>query len=131
MDASLSVKPVSAVPAAAFERPEPVSLRTTVQTELSRAQSVTAPVKSETARNDPPSPSASQQSFQASQAATSRDIVIDSRSREVILRTLDVKSGRVVRQVPDAALMRQRAYMRAMENGETLTEAAIHADREI
>jgi uncharacterized FlaG/YvyC family protein len=43
-------------------------------------------------------------------ASTERDVTIDPATREVVLRMIDSRSGEVVRQVPDQALLRIRAY---------------------
>jgi flagellar protein FlaG len=43
-----------------------------------------------------------------------RRIEIDPKTREVVYQTVDRESGEVVRQVPDQALLRLRAYARAM-----------------
>jgi uncharacterized FlaG/YvyC family protein len=49
--------------------------------------------------------------------------VLDPHSREVIFRVRDERSGRVVRQVPDEALLRLRAYQRAIAEGEAPLQA--------
>jgi hypothetical protein len=49
-----------------------------------------------------------------------RRIDIDPKTREVVYQTVDEETGEVVRQVPDEALMRLRAYAREMrEKAET------------
>ena len=49
--------------------------------------------------------------------------MLDAHSREVIYQVLDADSGRVVRQVPDEALLRLRAYVRAVAQGQRPAEA--------
>ena len=104
MDTGLTIRPTGSVAQASDVRPEP-AVRQAVQTDLAPAQSVTAGAEASAARNDSARP--------APQPTTARDIVIDAASREVIFRTVDVRSGRVVRQVPDEALLRLRQYLRA------------------
>lgn len=43
-----------------------------------------------------------------------RRIEIDPKTREVVYQTVDRQTGEVVRQVPDQALLRLRAYAREM-----------------
>lgn len=44
----------------------------------------------------------------------SRNVTIDPGTREVVLQAISKQSGEVVRQVPDQALLRIRAYAREM-----------------
>ena len=46
----------------------------------------------------------------------------------MIFRTVDVRSGRVVRQVPDEAIMRLRAYNRTLANGKSPLESDSNTD---
>ena len=41
---------------------------------------------------------------------------------------IDVRSQRVVTQIPDNALLRLRAYSRAIENGESIVAAMARTD---
>lgn len=45
-----------------------------------------------------------------------RDIIIDPATREVVFRTIDQRSGEIVQQVPDRALLRIRAYANELRN---------------
>lgn len=49
------------------------------------------------------------------QAPTVNQVLIDPQARDVIFQVVDVSSRRVIRQLPDEALMRMRAYVRAQE----------------
>lgn len=106
MDSGLIIRPTG-VAQANYVRPEP-SVRQAVQTDLAPAQSVTASAEASAPRTESARP--------VPQPTTARDIVIDAASREVIFRTVDVRSGRVVRQVPDEALLRLKQYLRAEVN---------------
>jgi uncharacterized FlaG/YvyC family protein len=55
-------------------------------------------------------------------------VIFDTQSREVIYRMIDVNSQRVVTQFPDNALLRLRAYSRAIENGESVIVAMARTD---
>jgi uncharacterized FlaG/YvyC family protein len=116
MDTGLTVRPTGASAQQGYVRPEPAPAQQTVATELAPSQSVTASANSAATRNDgAKSP--------ALQAPTTREIVLDPHSREVIFRVRDERSGRVVRQVPDEALLRLRAYQRAIADGEAPLQA--------
>jgi hypothetical protein len=55
-------------------------------------------------------------------------VIIDTQSREVIFRMIDVRSKRVIDQIPDHALLRLRAYSRAVESGESVIAALARTD---
>ncbi len=93
--------------------PTPVAPAESTTTELPAAKTVT-PI---TTRNDLP--------------ATTHEVVIDPATREVIYRIIDVRSRQVIRQVPDEALLRVRAYARALANGQTPAQAAAQADLQV
>ena len=116
MDSGLTVRPTGAAAQQGYVRPEPAPARQTVATELAPSQSVTASADGAAARNDG-------QKSPAQQAQTTREFILDPHSREVIFRVRDERSGRVVRQVPDEALLRLRAYPRAIADGAAPAEA--------
>ncbi len=116
MDSGLTIRPTGAAAQQSLVRAEPAPARQTVATELAPSQSVTASADTAAVRNDGPKPA-------ALQAQTTREIVLDPQSREVIFRVRDERSGRVVRQVPDEALLRLRAYQRAIADGEAPLQA--------
>jgi len=123
MDTGLSIRPTSGVTETAYARPEPAPVRQAVATELAPSQSVTATAEAAAARNDA--------ARDALAAQPTHDILIDPATREVIYRLVDVRSGRVVRQVPDQALLRMKVYTRAIANGETPSEAVAKADLDL
>ena len=116
MDSGLTVRPTGAAAQQGYVRPDPAPARQTVATELAPSQSVTASADGAAARNDG-------QKSPAQQAQTTREFILDPHSREVIFRVRDERSGRVVRQVPDEALLRLRAYQRAIADGAAPAEA--------
>ena len=112
MDTGLVIRPTATTPQP-LVRPEPAPVREAVATDLAPAQSVTAASGADAPRHDAtPAPD-----------AQVRKIVLDAHSREVIFQVLDADSGRVVRQIPDEALLRLRAYARAAAQGERPAEA--------
>jgi hypothetical protein len=62
---------------------------------------------------------------------TTHEVVIDPQTRELIYRVIDVQSRQVVRQVPDEALLRVRAYAKALANGETPFQAMTQSDLDV
>ena len=75
-----------------------------VATDLSPAKSVTAAEAALAARNNT---SSSSDFYQHS-------VILDPATQDLIFRVIDVRSRQVVRQVPDEALLRMRAYARAL-----------------
>jgi len=90
-----------------------------VATELSPANSVTAAETVLSARND-----ANSQNYQHS-------VILDPATQDLIFRVIDVRSRQVVRQVPDEALLRMRAYTRVFAQGKGMTEALNAANLQI
>lgn len=92
MDTGLTLKP-----AARTARTGPrTAVRNAVATELSPAQTVTA------ASDTAPAP--------ATDDPYVPQVILDPHSREVIYRLADVRARRVIRQVPEEAKLRLRAY---------------------
>lgn len=110
MDSGLTIRPITGQNVADIVRAPPLSPHSAVATELPAAKSVTAPEASSNTNAGNARP----------QTATlnndvSHEVVIDPAVREVIYRVVDVSSGQVIRQVPDEALLRVRAYARALD----------------
>jgi hypothetical protein len=57
------------------------------------------------------------------------ELILDAQSREVIYRTADLQSRRVLRQVPEVAARRLRAYTRSAKAGDSPGDP--HADIEV
>ena len=47
-----------------------------------------------------------------------RNITVDPKTRELVFQTISKETGEVVRQVPDEAMLRLRAYVREMREAE-------------
>lgn len=119
VDAAVTIKPSAPVASAAVLRPDPAPVREAVQTELAAPKAVTAVTHAARgAAGD----------LQQGQLL-SREVFVDAQTREVIFRVIDERSRRVVRQVPDQALLRMRAYNKALLNGESPSEARAIADQ--
>ncbi len=92
-----------------------------VATDLSPAKSVTATETAQPLRNDT---SQSSDLYQ-------HTVVLDPATRDLIFRVIDIRSRQVVRQVPDEALLRMRAYAKALAAGKGMNEALTAANLEI
>ena len=112
MDAGITIRPTPSVVSQDYAA-TPVAQAEPVATELPAAKTVT-PVAT---RNDLP--------------PTTHEVLIDPQTREIIYRVIDVRSRQVIRQVPDEALLRVRAYARALASGETPSKAQSQADLEV
>ncbi len=92
-----------------------------VATELSPAKTVTAAASAQPARND----------LASSSDLYQHTVVLDPATQDLIFRVIDVRSRQVVRQVPDEALLRMRAYARALADGKGMNDALNAANLEI
>ncbi|HEX7881905.1 MAG TPA: hypothetical protein VF499_04115 [Afipia sp.] len=105
MSTDFSIKPVGASVVATYVEPASNAARTAVQTQLPPDKAVIAPDASVQVRNNP----------QAETDRLSRQVVIDRAAAEIVYRTVDSRTSLVVRQYPDEARLRARAYLRAMD----------------
>lgn len=115
MDTGLAIRPTTTT-TQPIVRPEPAPAAEAVATDLAPAQSVTAAAGSNAPRHDATS----------APDAQVRKIVLDAHSRELIYQVLDADSGRVVRQIPEEAMLRLRAYTRSLS--EAASGETPHAD---
>ena len=118
MDAGITVKPGAAVVTQNYAPTIAVSTDPNA-TELPAAKAVTPSTATTPARND------------AQSQSTTHEVIIDPQTREVIYRVIDVRSRAVVRQVPDEALLRIRAYAAALAKGDSPSKAQFQADIEV
>jgi hypothetical protein len=101
-------------------RPAPAPVVQAIQTDLSPTQAVTATTTSgETDNNTLSNPSDYQ-----------NVVTIDPATREIVSREIDSLTGQIIQQIPAQALLRMRAYTRALANGKTVTEALALTDLE-
>jgi len=66
-------------------------------------------------------PAPARHEIEAADAALARETIFDKAAGELIFRVVDTRSDRVVRQIPEQAMLRLRAYTRALDD---LTAAA-------
>ncbi len=118
MDTGVTIRPNANVATQGYVPATVASPDTaTTITDVPASKAVTASSATTEARNDTP--------------ATTHEVLIDPATREVIFRVIDVRSRQVVRQVPDEALLRTRAYAQAIANGDTPAQALNQADLDV
>jgi hypothetical protein len=100
MEPIRTITPPGAVQQAFVSRPEPAAVAQAVATELPPAKAVTAvsPAAPALGLSDP----------------YEYQVLVDPATHDIIYRTVDERSRQVVRQVPDQALLRMRAYARSL-----------------
>ncbi len=121
MDVGATIKITASISQGAqgsFARPAPASAQQVVVTELPASQTVSAAANGAAIRNDLP----------RVRGLFTQDVEIDYYSRELVFRLKDERSGVVVQQVPAEALLRLRAYARAIADGKTPTQALYQAN---
>ena len=118
MDVVQTISPSAGVQQAVHARPAPAPVQQAVATELASAKSVTAANTAVPARNDTP----------RNPDFYERGFILDPETREIIYRVVDVRNRQVVRQIPEQALLRLRAYARAIDDGKGEAEAEAQAN---
>jgi hypothetical protein len=105
MSTDFSIKPVGAPAAAPIAPPVSAAAKEAVGTELPPSRSVTAADASSPAsiNADSVGPSVSHQ------------VIIDREANALVYQVVDNRTTQVVRQFPDEAELRRRAYFRALD----------------
>jgi hypothetical protein len=100
-----------------------------VATELPPAQAITSAATIPAPRNDV---------RKADKAApgASRVVIVDPQTNTLVFRSLDPNTGSIISQVPDQALLRQRAYVhaqtvQALIKGKDLTTVVLAAEQNV
>jgi uncharacterized FlaG/YvyC family protein len=112
MSADFNIKPVGAPVAAPIASPASQTAQKAIATELPASQSVTAPEPA--VRVNVNSNAANGSS--SNQAATVKDqVIIDNDAGAVVYQVVDNRTNLVVRQFPEEAALRRRAYFRTLD----------------
>jgi hypothetical protein len=109
MGTDFSIKPVGSPVATPIVQPAGHAADDAVATQLPPSQSVTAADVSARVRNDP----------QTSGDTLSRQAYIDTDAASIVYQVVDNRTSLVVKQVPDEAMLRRRAYLRALDLAKT------------
>src|SRR5437667_417477 len=116
MSTDFSIRPVGAPAPAPVVRPLPEAAHQAVATELPAAKAVGASDAVQTPRNDPI----------ALRDRQSHQAVFDRDAAAMVFQVVDNNTDSVIRQVPDEAQLRRRAYFRLLDQSSELSRRPAH-----
>jgi hypothetical protein len=103
MSTDFSIKPAGAPVAAPIVQPIREAAKQAVQTDLPASVVVTAADAGPVVR------------FDSNVASRSNQVVIDRDAASIVYQVVDNRTSEVVRQFPEEAVLRRRAYFRSLE----------------
>jgi hypothetical protein len=109
MSTDFSIRPVGTPVSPSFPPVVSTAALGGVATQLPADQTVTAPDASTPSRNDLPSSSSSD---------LSREAFFDTAAASVVFQSIDALTGQVVKQFPDDATLRRRAYFHSLDQAQ-------------
>ncbi|WP_407151548.1 hypothetical protein [Bradyrhizobium sp. ORS 86] len=128
MSADFNIKPVGAPVAAPIVSPASETAQKAVATELPPSQSVTAPEPTIRVTIDPNAANARG----SSQTATfTNQVIIDRDAAAVVYQVVDNRTNLVVRQYPEEAVLRRRAYFHTLDLSKVAPTRARSTDRQV
>jgi uncharacterized FlaG/YvyC family protein len=110
MSTDFSIKPVGAPVAAPIVQHVSEAAQHAVATELPASESVAAVDSSARASND-----AAAVRVSISNPSVSNQVVIDRDARAVVYQVIDTRTSQVVKQFPEEAVLRRRAYFHTLD----------------
>ena len=119
MGTDFSIKPVGAPVVTTLVQPAGQAANDGVATQLPPSQTVTAAEAGGAVRNDPPSTGDS----------LSRQAYVDSDAASIVYQVVDNRTSLVVKQFPDEAMLRRRAYFRTLDLMKIEREQTAATDR--
>ena len=105
MSTDFSIRPVGAPVATPIAPPVSEAANSAVATELPASKSVAVADASAAARND----------SYAVNISISHQVILDQAAASIVYQVVDTKTDTVVTQFPDEAVLRRRAYFRALD----------------
>ena len=112
MSTDFNIKPVGAPVAAPIVQHVSEAAQHAVATVLPASQSVAAVDAGARASTDS---AAVRVSISSASASVSNQVVIDRDARAVVYQVIDTKTSQVVKQFPEEAVLRRRAYFHALD----------------
>jgi len=109
MSTDFSIRPVGTPVSPSFPPAVSTAALGGVATQLPADQTVTAPDASTPSRNDLPSSNSSD---------LSREAFFDTAAASVVFQSIDALTGQVVKQFPDDATLRRRAYFHSLDQAQ-------------
>jgi uncharacterized FlaG/YvyC family protein len=110
MSTDFNIKPVGAPVAAPIVQRVSEAAHNAVATELPPSQSVSAADASARASTDSAAVRVS-----VSNPSVANQVVIDRDTRAVVYQVIDIKTSQVVKQFPEEAVLRRRAYFHTLD----------------
>ncbi len=112
MSTDFNIKPVGAPVAAPIVQHVSEAAQHAVATELPASQSVSAAGSGARASTDS---AAVRVSISNASASVSNQVVIDRDTRAIVYQVIDTRTSQVVKQFPEDAVLRRRAYFHALD----------------
>ena len=112
MSTDFNIKPVGAPVAAPIVQHVSEAAQHAVATELPASQSVSAAGSGARAGTDS---AAVRVSISNASASVSNQVVIDRDTRAIVYQVIDTRTSQVVKQFPEEAVLRRRAYFHALD----------------
>ena len=112
MSTDFNIKPVGAPVAAPVVQHVSEAAQHAVATELPASQSVSAAGSGARASTDS---AAVRVSISNASASVSNQVVIDRDTRAIVYQVIDTRTSQVVKQFPEDAVLRRRAYFHALD----------------
>jgi hypothetical protein len=125
MSTDFSIKPVGAPVAAPIAQPVSEAAQRAVATELPPSQSVTAGDAAARAGIDSNTLNVSLPNA----ASVSNQVIIDRDAASIVYQVVDNRTSQVVRQFPEEAVLRRRAYFHALELAKEKPTRVLATDR--
>ncbi|MGN6411999.1 MAG: hypothetical protein ACTHK9_11255 [Nitrobacter sp.] len=119
MGTDFSIKPVGAPVAAPAVQPAPSATVAAVASQLPPSPSVTAADVSARVRNEP----------RATTDTLSHQVIVDRDAASMVYQVVDNRTSLVVKQFPDEAMLRRRAYFRTLDMVKAEREQSMATDR--
>jgi len=119
MSTDFSIRPVGAPVATPIAPPVSEAANSAVATELPASKSVAVADASAAARND----------SYAVNISISHQVILDQAAASIVYRVVDTKTDAVVTQFPDEAVLRRRAYFRALDLTKDAPTRVLATDR--
>ena len=110
MSTDFSIKPVGAPVATPIVQPVSEAAQNAVATELPPSQSVTAVDAGARVNSD-----SSAVTISLSAASVSNQVIIDRDAASVVYQVVDNRTSQVVKQFPEEAVLRRRAYFHTLD----------------
>jgi uncharacterized FlaG/YvyC family protein len=126
MSTDFNIKPVGAPVAAPIVQHVSEAAQHAVATELPASQSVSAADASARASTDS---AAVRLSISNASASVSNQVVIDRDARAVVYQVIDTRTSQVVKQFPEEAVLRRRAYFHTLDLTKNAPQRLIATDR--